>query len=256
MSGTEKSASSIPVGGSRSAGRGAGAVYLAASSHEGTLRAMASRILASADRRPLRIAVTYAAAGGAMVARMNQHIARLFGGAQIDRFTVAGESEGEGERAESTSPEVATATIEAADLIFIAGGDPVQGARLLVRAGADVWLRAARARGTPCLGISAGAIMLATWWAAWPDHPDHGLGAPHDGGELVPCTGVVPALVVDCHAEDDDWSELRLVRGMLRDRPAGEPEPRFLGLLTGRGIIVGPDGSIENVGGSPFVLPP
>jgi hypothetical protein len=227
-----------------------GAVYLAASSHEGTLRAMASRILASAERRPLHIAVTYAAAGGPMVARMNEHLARLFGGAEIHRFTVAGELPGAG----SMGPEEAAATIEAADLIFIGGGDPVLGARRLVDSGADVWLRGARARGTPCLGISAGAIMLASWWAEWPDHPAH--GAPHDGGELVRCTGVAAALVVDCHAEDDDWSELRLVQGMLRGRLAGKPQPRFLGLLTGRGIIVEADGSTENVAGAPFELPP
>ena len=41
-----------------------GSVYLAASSHEGTLREMASRILASKRHRPLHIAATYAAAGG------------------------------------------------------------------------------------------------------------------------------------------------------------------------------------------------
>ena len=225
-----------------------GHVYLAASSHEGTLRTMASRILAANLRRPLKVVATYAAAGGPMVERMNHYAARLFGGAEVRRFTVAGETGGA-----MTAPE-ARATLDDADLVFVGGGDPVAGARRLVGAGADVWLRDARERGIPCLGVSAGAIMLAAWWADWPDHPP--LGAPHDGGALVRCTGVVPDLVVDCHAEEDDWSELRLVRGLLRDQPASAPQPRFVGIPTGQGLIVAPDGSTEDVGGPPFRLAP
>jgi cyanophycinase-like exopeptidase len=225
-----------------------GSVYLAASSHEGTLRAMASRILARAPSgRPLRVAATCAAAGGGMAEHRGHYFGRLFGGADVQRFTVDGESRGTG--AALMPPAEAIAILERADVVFVSGGDPVQGARLLAGAGADRWLRDARARGTPCLGISAGAILLAAWWAEWPDLPPH--GTPHDGGELVPCTGVVPDLVVDCHAEDDDWSELRLVRAMLRDRTTrGGPPPRlrFLGLPTGGGVVVGPDGTIADVG--------
>ncbi len=138
----------------------------------------------------------------------------------------------------------------------MSGGDPVEGANRLVHAGADAWLRDANARGAACLGISAGAMMLAAWWAEWPDAPPH--GAAHDGGELVRCTGVVPDLVVDCHAEEDHWGELYLVRAMLRDRYArvanGESLPRFLGLPTGGGIVVEPDGTRAPLGSPPFEL--
>ena len=224
-----------------------GSVYLAASSHEPTLRAMAARITASAPSgRPLRVAATYAAAGGEMAERIGHYLGRLFGGAEVQRFMVEGEQS-------AMPPREARAMLERADVIFVSGGDPVRGARLLARAGADAWLRDARARGTACLGISAGAIMLAAWWAEWPDDPPYGM--PHDGGELVECTGVVPDLVVDCHAEDDDWSELRLVRAILQDRDArggggaGAAVPsRFLGLPTGGGIVVGPDGTTVNIG--------
>jgi cyanophycinase-like exopeptidase len=224
-----------------------GSVYLAASSHEGTLREMASRILASKSHRPrpLRVAATYAAAGGPLVERMSHSIAHLFEGAAIERFTVAGEKD-------PMPPAHAASIVANADVVFVGGGDPVEGARRLVSARADAWLRDARARGTPCLGISAGAIMLSAFWAEWPDHPPH--GAPHDGGALVECTRVVPDLVVDCHAEDDDWSELRLVAAMARERRGTAPQPRFLGLPTGRGIVIDPEGTIATVGGAPFQL--
>jgi cyanophycinase-like exopeptidase len=218
-----------------------GAVYLAASSHEATLRELASRARATLARTPIHIAASYAAAGGPMADRMNHFLARLFPGAQVERFMVAGERD-------AMPAAKAQALVEGADLVFIGGGDPVQGARLLVAAGADAWLRDARARGAACMGISAGSIMLGAWWADWPD-PEAVGDAPHDGGELVRCTQVVSDLVVDCHAEEDDFAELRLVRGMLADRPA--PLPRFLGLPTGTGIVVGPDGSVTNVGGAP-----
>jgi len=235
-----------------------GAVYLAASSQEKTLRAMAARILASIDGRPLRIAATYAAGGGPMVDRVSHSIGRLFDGAEVTRFTVAGENPKGGPPA--MSADEAIAILQNADLVFVGGGDPIQGARRLADAGADAWLRDARARGTICFGISAGAMMLSAWWAEWPDDPSP--GAPHDGGELVRCAGVVPDLVVDCHAEDDDWNELYLVRAMLRDQPArdgdsgaaGAPLPRFVGLPTGTGIVIDACGSVVEIGGSSVSL--
>jgi cyanophycinase-like exopeptidase len=230
--------------------KGPGSVYLVASGQRGTLKDMAQRALADAagghtDARPLRVAVTYAAADGPLVEKMSSFITGAFEGAKVERFTVHGERR-------AMAPEKARAIIDAADLVFVGGGDPVAGARLLVASGADAWIRAAHARGTPCVGVSAGSIMLCGWWAAWPDDPDE--DAPHHGGELVSCTRVLPDLVVDCHAEHDKWEELKLVRGMLRDRLGEEQLPRLLGLPTGTGIIVAPDGSIESVGGPPYRL--
>jgi putative intracellular protease/amidase len=247
--------SSSPPASTRGGTRGTqAAVYLSASSHEGTLRAIAARVLESPLRdpeRPLRIAASYAAAGGPMVERVSHSIAKLFGGAEVTRFSVEGET-GPG----LTTAAEARAILERADLVFISGGDPVEGARRLVQAGADAWLRDARARGTPSFGISAGAILLGAWWAAWPEAPPH--DAAHDGGELVRCTGVVPNLVVDCHAEEDHWGELHLVRGMLEERHAADattPLARLVGLPTGTGVVIGPDGAISAIEGSPFELP-
>jgi cyanophycinase-like exopeptidase len=227
-----------------------GSVYLAASPQKGTLHTLMQRALAEgtstreARARP-HIAVTYAAADGPLVARMSTFLVGAFTGAEVTRFTVAGERR-------AMAPEKARAILDAADVIFVGGGDPVAGARRLVAAGADEWIRRARARGTPCVGISAGSIMLCAWWASWPETApkEH----PHDGGELVPCLRVVPGLVVDCHAEGDKWAELKLVRGMLQERLGEEKLPRMLGLPTGAGVVVAADGSIESVGGAPYRL--
>jgi peptidase E len=221
-------------------------VYLAASAHERTLREMASQALASIARRPPRVAVSYAATSASFHARMSHFIERALDGAQVERFSVAGEHD-------PMPAADARAVVERADLVFLGGGDPVLGARRLVSAGADGWLRAARERGVPCMGMSAGAIMLAAWWADWPDTPPP--GAPFDGGQLVPCTGVVTDLVVDCHAEQDDWSELHLVRAMLRDRLGeGADLPRFMGLPAGTGIVVSGGGDYRCIGGEPVTI--
>jgi cyanophycinase-like exopeptidase len=224
-----------------------GSVYLAASGHRPILDVLVKRALAGAKRKGApRVAVSYAAADAPLVARMMKMMGPSFGGAEVRRFAVEGEHGAQ-------RPAEARAVVDDADLVFVSGGDPVHGARVLVGAGADVWLREARARGTPLVGVSAGSIMLCAWWADWPDEAPE--GAPHDGGELVTCTRVVPDLVVDCHAEDDGWSELALVRGLLLDRLGGDADlPRMLGLPTGTGIVVGPDGAIEPIGGDPFRL--
>jgi cyanophycinase-like exopeptidase len=225
---------------------GPGAVYLVSSSQKATLDAMVERALAGIARKPARIAATFAASGGPHVAQMSAFLQKAFGGAEVTRFTVTGENP-------EMPPWEARAIVDDADLIFVGGGDPVHGAMVLGGGGANEWIREANARGTPCMGLSAGAIMLCAWWGVWPD--DAPADAPHDGGELVPCLGVVPDLVIDCHAEEDHWAELALVRGMLRDHVDELPNmPRFLGLPTGGGLIVAPDGRLETVGAAPFLL--
>jgi hypothetical protein len=221
-----------------------GHVYLASSSQKKTFDALVAHALAGIARKPARIATTYAASGEPHVAQMGAFLTKAFGGAEVTRFTVKGEK--------SPMPAAdARAIVERADLVFLGGGDPAHGAHLLAAAGADQWIRDAHAHGTACMGMSAGAIMLCAWWGEWPD--DAPRDAPHDGGSLVPCARVVPDLVLDCHAEEDHWAELALVRGMLRDHLGATANlPRFLGLPTGSGLIVGPDRSLETVGLAPF----
>jgi cyanophycinase-like exopeptidase len=166
--------------------------------------------------------------------------ARTFGDAEVERFSVAGEQD-------AMDRDAAYGIVQRADLIYLTGGDPVLGAKVLAEAGADEWLREARQRGAHLAGGSAGAIMLGAWWADWPDEPD---GSPFDGGTLVRCTGVVPDLVLDTHAEDDQWEELLLVKGMLE---AAHHSVRLRGIPTDGGLVVGPDGSLRAIGEEPFI---
>ncbi len=221
-----------------------GSVYLVGSGQGGTLAAVVKRALAKVDGRRPRVAASYASMHGNSggLSFMLKTAAKVFG-VEVERFYVPGE-----EGARSDRP--ARAVLETADLVFMAGGDPVAGARLFTSSGADAWLREAHERGASFVGISAGAIMLCAYWASWPDDPPK--DAPFDGGELIPCTAVVPDLVVDCHAEEDEWVELILVAGMLRARKLS---PRLLGLPHGGGVIVHPDGTLENAGIPPFAPP-
>ena len=208
------------------------------------MKAMVKRAIRGITGRKPRVAATYAAMHGSAkgMSFMVTMAAKVFG-VDVARFTVPGEH---GHASDAASKKI----IDEADVIFVAGGDPVAGAELLLSSGADAWLRDARQRGQSLLGVSAGSMMLAAWWAKWPDDPPP--GAPFDGAELVECARVVGDLVVDCHAEEDDWVELRTVDKLLTAR--GGAKPRLLGLPNGGGVIVDGEGNLEEVGVAPFVL--
>ena len=241
-------------------GASPGLVYLAATNGD-TFNAMVKRALAEVRARTgnpkPRVAVSYAAVAESLPGRafMKGYATKTFWGAHVETFHVAGEHS-------KMDPAKAKAIVDEADIVFLSGGDPVLGARLLCDAGADVWLRDARARGTTFMGVSAGAMMLCSWWASWPDDPPQ--GAPWDGGALVRCTNVASDLVLDCHAEEDDWAELKTVDEMLRARAknetsaastSGDPSlPRRIGLATPQGIVIDPSGAFELIGGKPFEI--
>jgi cyanophycinase-like exopeptidase len=169
-------------------------------------------------------------------------VGKTFRGAEVHRFVVAGEPGAQ-------APDEARRIVENADLVFISGGDPIVGARLLNGAGADDWLRDAARRGATLSGGSAGAILLGSFWAEW---PDDGEGKPFDGGQLRHCTCVAPDLVIDTHDEEDGWNELKLVHGMLR---AAGHRHRVRGIPTDGALVIHDDGRLEPVGAAPFELP-
>src|SRR4051812_7042678 len=147
---------------------------------------------AFADVRNPKVAVSLApisSNAGGLDKFASWFTSKTFGGADVTRFTVAGEPDAQ------PAPK-ARRVVEEADLVFLSGGDPIDGARLLVGAGADQWLRDAHQDGVMLAGGSAGSILLGAWWAQWPDEPD---GRPFDGGELVRYTGVADDLVIDTH---------------------------------------------------------
>jgi hypothetical protein len=81
--------------------------------------------------------------------------------------------------------------------------------------------RALAREGKPMLGLSAGSLMLARDWVAFPD-PDDDSKA-----RLFDCIGAAP-VHVDAHSEEDDWSELRTLVALLHRR--GDKEPLGYGL--------------------------
>jgi cyanophycinase-like exopeptidase len=138
--------------------------------------------------------------------------------------------------------------VDRADLVFVSGGDPTHGAKVLARTGADAWIRQASARGVPTFGVSAGAILLGDWWVDWPEDDD----APIEHTSLVPCIGVVAGHVFDAHDEADDWGELRAAATLLSARGI---QAKLLGIPTGGALIWTSTGDYEVVGIPPFSVP-
>jgi len=225
-----------------------GAVYLVASGQDGLLPKVAARAYEALGKSKARIAVTYSpVAGDARGLKfMSGRMASLFPDATFERFAVDGEEA-------PMIPAEARAVIDRADLVFVSGGDPSLGAKVLHGGGASAWLREANERGVPLLGVSAGAILLGAWWADWAegDEEPAAPGAGDAGARLLGCIGAVPGHVFDTHNEEDDWDELRAVAELC----ARQREPaRFVGIPTGGALVFHGDGTMEPVGAKPFVL--
>jgi cyanophycinase-like exopeptidase len=124
--------------------------------------------------------------------------------------------------------------IEAADVVFVGGGDVDLGMQRLLERDLAGALRARLAAGTPIFGISAGAIMLCRSWIRWRDPDDDG------SAELFDCLGLAPVLC-DCHGEDDGWGELQALLRLAGDGSLGH------GLRAGSAARVAADGSTEPI---------
>jgi putative intracellular protease/amidase len=208
-----------------------GRAYLVGSGQDGVLSQVAGRALRDVGRSKPRVAVTYApirgSAGGMRF--MSQQMPRLFPGAVIEAI--------EGD----------PAVVARADIIFVSGGDPTEGAKVLERTGVGQWIRDAAARGVSVMGVSAGAILLGEWWADWPADDDPEL----ERTDLVPCLRTVAGHVFDTHDEEDGWQELRTVAELLRRR--GQ-DSCLLGIPTGGALVFDGTGGMEVVGSPPFRL--
>lgn len=205
--------------------------YLVASGGDGILKEMCARVVRDLGKERPTVAVSYAPVEGDRqgLAFMSGRMGALFPGARLEAI------------------EHDRAVVERADLVFVSGGDPVHGARVLARTGAAGWMREAAARGVPHVGVSAGAILLGEYWVDWPEDE----GAPVEQAGLIACVGVVTGHVFDCHDEDDGWGELRAAAQLLRrDGKTAE----LLGIPTRGGLVFQPDGTMEVVGMPPFRL--
>lgn len=133
-------------------------------------------------------------------------------------------------------PDKARAVLEAADIVFISGGDVEAGMDILREKGMLDFLSGLYRQGKPFFGISAGAIMLAERWVRWSDPDDE------SSAELFTCLGFAP-VICDTHDEEGGWEELRTALRLADDGTKG------YGLSTGSGIKVYPEGRVEALGG-------
>jgi peptidase E len=130
--------------------------------------------------------------------------------------------------------DAAKKALEAADAIFISGGEVEDGMRWLTQHGLDGFLKELYGRGKLFIGISAGSIMMGAHWVRW-ENPDDDATAG-----LFDCLGLVPA-VFDTHAEDEDWVELKTALKLMG------PGARGYGIPSGGMISADSEGRLANL---------
>jgi len=132
--------------------------------------------------------------------------------------------------------ERARGDLEAADIVFLSGGDVEEGMAVLQRTGAVSVLDRLFRAGKPFFGLSAGSIMLAYRWIRWQDPDDEASAV------AFPCLGFAPVLI-DTHGEAEGWVELVALLGLERNGAVG------FGVPTGAGLRVRPGGAVSAMGG-------
>jgi peptidase E len=126
----------------------------------------------------------------------------------------------------------ARSLLEAADAVFVSGGDVTEGMRPFQGNGLIPFLDSLYDSGILFFGISAGSIMLGTHWIEWRD-PDDDSSAM-----LFDCMGIAP-VVCDTHAEEDGWEELIAAVGLMKEGGRG------YGIPTGGTLRIDPDGALS-----------
>jgi peptidase E len=109
--------------------------------------------------------------------------------------------------------------LEAADVVFITGGEVEDGMVWLNRHGLADFVRELYSRGKLFLGMSAGSIMMGAHWVRWEDEDND------DTASLFDCLGIIPA-TFDTHAEDEDWKELKAALKLMGPGARGYGIPR------------------------------
>jgi hypothetical protein len=134
--------------------------------------------------------------------------------------------------------------IEAAQVIYIGGGDVSLLAERVRALGVDEQIRRRHAEGALVVGVSAGAIGLTRYWVQFPE----------DNFELehptrFACIGALP-LAVDCHDEESDWEELRaLLAAWEREEPGAVVDA--YGIPLGGALEIAPTGTVTHLGPAP-----
>ncbi|HEY1585367.1 MAG TPA: Type 1 glutamine amidotransferase-like domain-containing protein [Polyangia bacterium] len=134
--------------------------------------------------------------------------------------------------------------LEAAQVIYIGGGDVSLLAERVRALGVDEQIRRRHAEGALVVGVSAGAIGLTRYWVQFPE----------DNFELeqptrFACIGALP-LAVDCHDEQSDWEELRaLLAAWDREEPGAVVDA--YGIPLGGALEIAPTGTVTHLGPAP-----
>lgn len=116
---------------------------------------------------------------------------------------------------------------EAADLVFLAGGDPLRGWRAFESSGLSLRIAEKHAAGALIVGLSAGAMLLGLY------------GVGEESAVPFEALGLVP-FVVDAH-DEPGWGRLRRLLETLG------PSVRGLGIPTGGAVLVHSDRSLEAI---------
>jgi len=130
----------------------------------------------------------------------------------------------------------ARSVLESSDAVFMSGGDVEAGIQILKDKNLTEYFVSLYDEGKLFFGASAGSIMMADKWVRWPDPNDD------SSAELFPCLGIAHVLL-DTHAEEDDWEELRAAVALERDNACG------FGIASGSCLKVDPVGKIQALGG-------
>ncbi len=117
-----------------------------------------------------------------------------------------------------------------AQLIVLAGGDVQRGWKTFETNGMKDEILARYAQGAVLVGVSAGAVQLGRRAIAEADDSS--------SLELLDVFNLVPA-IIDAHDERREWSRLSRTIHMLEGEITG------LGIPTGGGLMVHPDGTFE-----------
>ncbi len=121
--------------------------------------------------------------------------------------------------------------LQTADVVVLSGGDVETGWNVFTRTGLYENIVSRYRDGAVLVGVSAGAVQLGMHAAV-----------PAEGGSsrLVETFGFVP-LIVEVHDERGDWKALSDTIHLL------EGTARGVGIPSGGGLIVHPDGTLEPV---------
>ena len=134
--------------------------------------------------------------------------------------------------------------IDAAQMIYLGGGDVALLAERVRALGVDEQIRRRHREGALVVGVSAGAIGLTRYWVQF---PDDNLELEHP--TRYACIGAL-GIAVDCHDEESDWEELRaLLAAWQREEPGAVVDA--YGIPLGGALEVAPSGTVTHLGPAP-----